>query len=221
MFWLLVLRRLTDVICISSIVEYIKLLKLKINLLIFPGGFFEGNNISSFRSYLRKNPPNVALIVGWDKKTGKNDKKREKQNSKREIWAVSSNGEIKTRIREAWIGKGGKINKEILKNIQKRKCIVGQVSVDLYCCGDVLIDKRHFNGKLAAITAHQSARGRAFSPAMRNLNKPVFLSHFVMHPYKTKDFAYNGATNLKAIAVVNNNECSLEQVEWQARIYSL
>lgn len=187
-----------------------------LDLLIFPGGFFCGANWEQFSGCLKMNPPNVTLVVGWDEKPGKKNKSGKIQKRKREVWAVSRKGQIKMRIQEAW---GRSDAKEVLKKVSERRCLIDRNDVDLYCCGDVLIDERKFEGEIVAVTAHCSAKGRAFSRAMRSLEKPAFLSHFVKHPYKTTDFAYCGTEKLKSKEPIQRY--FQEKIKWQARIYNI
>jgi hypothetical protein len=191
----------------------------KLDCLIFPGGFFEGKKRKKIINYLRNNPPGFVVIIGWDEKFFKESKKdssKKGKNGKREIWAVSSNGEIGASIPEAWKA-SGKYNNSILKRIKERRYASKNVDVDLYCCGDILNRKeRIYEGKFAAVTVHKAIKGRWFS-AMERLKKPVFISQFVKYPFDVKGMACNGKRELKYQKPAKHGLSEL--TEWKARIY--
>ena len=153
-------------------------------------------------------PPKVKVLVGRDNKCG----------NQLEAWVVSPNGHITKRITEAWIYEGSK-RLDVLNSITDRRFQLHNKKYAIFCCGDVLIDKRRSpitNSKAAFVLAHYRAKGRNFTPSMRNLGMPAFLSHHVKHPYKTISFAYNGKNDLKPIDELKGE---FQGLKWIARIY--
>jgi hypothetical protein len=184
----------------------------KIHLAILPGGFFRTNSPGGIANRLKHYPPKINVLVGWDNVAG----------DKREVWAIAKNGSITKRIPEAYEKNKSDKGKSKLINISDRSFQITNNMYSAYCCGDIIIDKRKFTySKAAFVLAHFSAPGRSFTPAMRKLGIPTFLSHHVKKPSLKNNeyFAYNGGKLLKPIDEFKNTES--QGLNWIARIYSV
>lgn len=189
----------------------------KVDLAVLPGGFYRTNFPGGIANSLKYYPPKITVLVGWDNMPGQ----------KREAWVVAPNGKIKTKIPEAWKS-SGKFDKGILNSIDDRRFRLGKKMYAAFCCGDILIDNEQnagrkppiFNSKAAFVLAHNSAKGRSFSPAMRKLGIPVFLSHHVRNPYNTVSFAYKGKYK-KNDPRPKEIYDKYKKFKWVARIYTI
>lgn len=180
----------------------------RVELAVLPGGFFRTDSPGGIANRLRHYPPKVTVLVGCDNVKG----------NKCEVWVIAPNGKIKRRIPEAYIYKNSK-RQAVLSRTDRRFQINNKL-YSAYCCGDVIIDHRKFTySKAAFVLAHYSAKGRSFTPSMRKLGIPTFLSHHVKNPYSIEYFAYNGKKSLKPIKEFWNGR--FQGLRWIGRVYSV
>lgn len=195
--------------------ELIKIIhRQKVDLAVLPGGFFRTDSPGGIINGLKYRSPEINVLVGWDNVAG----------NKREVWVIAKNGSITKRIPEAWISPR-KFSAEILSQADRRFQINNKM-YSAYCCGDVIIDKRRFTySKAAFVLAHSSAPGRSFTPAMRKLQIPVFLSHHVKNPSikNNEYFAYNGKKDLEPKTELEGKfqGTKCKKLKWMARVYSV
>ena len=195
-----------------------KACKKNVDLAVLPGGFFRTDSPGGIANGLKHHPPKITVVVGWDNVLG----------SKSEAWVIDPDGVIKVRYPEAWKSPGN-FNKKILSSINDRTFDVREKKFAVFCCGDVLIDnKEHagrkppiFDSRAAFVLAHSSASGQSFTPAMRKLVMPVFLSQHVKWPSLKNNeyFAYNGKKPLEPIDEFEDKRS--QSLKWIARIYSI
>jgi hypothetical protein len=184
----------------------------KASLIVFPGGFFRTDFPAGIAGSLKRIPPKTTVLVGRDNKAG----------NKLEAWVVAPSGRIRRKIPEAWIHKKESKRQSVLDSISDRRFQHENRLYAVFCCGDVIIDKRRApitHSKAAFVLAHYSAKGIHFTPSMRSLNIPVFLSHHVKDPYNTVNFAYQGDRNLRPLIPPFKGK-SLG-FRWIGRIYSI
>jgi hypothetical protein len=182
------------------------------SLAVLPGGFFRTDFPAGISGALKHNPPKITVLVGRDNKAV----------NKLEAWVVAPSGRIRKRIPEAWIHKKKSKRQSVLDSISDRRFQYENRLYAVFCCGDVIIDKRRApitNSKAAFVLAHYSAKGINFTPPMRSLNIPVLLSHHVKDPYNTVNFAYQGDKNLRPLTPPLKGE-SLG-FKWIGRMYSI
>ena len=182
-----------------------------VELAVLPGGFFRTNRPGGIANGLRHYPPKINVLVGWDNVNG----------DKREVWVIAKNGSITKRISEAYEKNKPDEGRSKLTDILDRRFKINNKTYSAYCCGDIIIDKRKFTySKAAFVLAHCSAPGRSFTPAMRKLGIPTFLSQHVKYPHKTVSFAYNGM--YKKDNPKSKEFCGDSQgLKWIGRIYSV
>jgi hypothetical protein len=196
----------------SELIEYS--LKKDVDLVVLPGGFFRTDSLVGISNSLKHKSPGLNVLVGRDNTTG----------SHMEVLVISPSGRIKKRIPEAWES-AGEFSQKTFNSIKDRRFRVRNRLFAAYSCGDVIIDQRKtpiIYSEGAFVLAHYSAKGRNFTPAMRKLNMPVFLSHHVSYPYNAHGFAYCGKRNLKPIIEeCNTFECNAKQLAWKARLFSI
>lgn len=189
----------------------------KVDLAVLPGGFFRADKPGVIAKALKTSPPKIIVLVGCDNVAGK----------KCEVWIVGLNGSIKKVIPQAWIHKKSE-RQTVLKSITDRRFQLHNKMYAVFCCGDVLIDHRKppiAGSKVAFVLAHYSATGRSFTPAMRKLGIPVFLSHHVKNPSLKNNeyFAYNGTKDLEPKTELEGKfqRSKCKKLKWIARIYSV
>ena len=183
-------------------------------LAVLPGGFFRVDRSGGIANTLRHCPPRITVLVGRD---------NEKCNY-REGWVIASNGTINRRIPQAWISPN-KFSKDVLRNTERRFQINNKM-YSIFCCGDVIIYKKKIPTytEAAFVLAHYSATGRNFTPSMRKLDIPTFLSHHVKYPYNTDNFAYNGKKKIYPVKKAIKGEfkgLKSKKLKWIARVYSV
>jgi len=184
-----------------------------IDLVVLPGGFFRTDYSGGIVNALKQHPPKISVLVGCD----------DVACGQREVWVVAPNGRITRRIPEAWISTY-RFSQAVLDSITDRRFQLDNKMYAVFCCGDVLIDKRKAPitySKAAFVLAHNSANGRQFTPSMRKLKMPAFLSQHVKHPYNTVGFAYNGNSDLQANITLKGKSKGMKELKWIARIYSV
>jgi len=193
-----------------------------VDLAVLPGGFFRTDSPGGIANGFTYYPPKIAVVVGWDNVLG----------SKSEAWVIRPDGKIKVKFPEAWKSSGN-FNKKILYSIDDRTFDYRGKKFAVFCCGDVLIDNEEHAGRkppifdscAAFVLAHSSAPGRSFTPAMRKLQIPVFLSHHVKYPSikNNEYFAYNGKKNLEPKTELEGKfqGTKFKELKWIARVYSI
>lgn len=184
----------------------------KVSLVVLPGGFFRTDHPAGIANALKHNPPQLNVVVGRD----------DKANKFSEVWVMAQNGTIRRKIPEAWIQQKNESKRQsILEDVSDRRFQIRNKFFAAFCCGDVIIDKRKApitNSEATFVLSHYSAKGRNFTPSMRKLNIPVFLSHHVRDPYSTTNFAYHGNRDLKADTELKGKSQGLK---WISRIYTI
>jgi hypothetical protein len=190
-------------------------LKREIDLAVFPGGFFRTDSPYKFTRALKKNPPKINVLVGHDNVLG----------DQREVWIIEPSGMLR-KIPEIWSktwwDKTDKEHQKEFNRINDRCFQVKNKTYAVFGCGDVIIDNRISpiaGSKAIFVLAHYSSPGRSFTPAMRRMKKPAFLSHHVRHPYETTYFSYKGDKPLKPNYEFWNEDS--QELEWIARVYSV
>jgi hypothetical protein len=181
-------------------------------LIVLPGGFFRTDLPAGIAGALKRNPPKITVLVGRDNKAG----------NFCEIWVVTQNGRIRKRTPQAWIHESESERQSVMEKINDRRFQLRNKMYASYCCGDVIIDKRRnpiTHSKAAFVLAHYSAKGINFTPPMRSLKIPVFLSHHVKDPYNTVNFAYEGDKDIRPLIPPLKGK-SLG-FKWIGRMYSI
>jgi hypothetical protein len=187
-----------------------------IKLVVLPGGFFRTDSPGGIANALKHCPPKMHVLAGRDNVFG----------DQREVWIIKPSGLIR-KIPEIWSrGWWNKTEAERQKEFNRiydRRFQVKNKTYAVFGCGDIIIDDRLSpiaDCKAAFVLAHYSSPGRSFTPAMRRLKKPIFLSHHVKHPYNTTYFAYKGDKLPLKPDYEFWNENS-QGLEWIARVYSV
>jgi len=184
----------------------------KIHLVILLGGFFRTDSPAGIANRLKHYPPKINVLVGWDNVDG----------DKREVWVIAKNGSITKRILEAYEKNKSDKGKSKLINISDRRFQINNNMYSAYCCGDIIIDKRKFTySKAAFVLAHSSAPGRSFTPSMRKLGIPTFLSHHLKNPWISQNYAYNGKYKKDDSNPLKKIRGEFQGLKWIARIYSV
>ena len=195
----------------NELIGYVK--KEKVDLAVFPGGFFRTDSPGDIINSLKYCPPEIKVLVGWDNVAG----------NKREVWVVAKNGSITKRIPEAWIS-SHKFSVEILSQTDRRFQFCNKTYA-AFCCGDILLwtkqnRKTPTYSKAAFVLAHYTAR--RFSSSMQKLEIPTFLSHHVRDPYNTISYAYNGKYKKNDPEPIGKSiKSEFQGLKWVARIYSI
>jgi len=181
-----------------------------VGLVVFPGGFFRSDYPHNIASFLENNPPKVNVLFGRDNERG----------NICEVWVIAPNGKVSRKIPEAWIYKSFK-RQAVLNRIKDRRFQIYNKFYSAYSCGDVMIDHRKStDSKASFVLAHYSAKGRSFTPSMRKLAIPTFLSHHVKDPENTISFAYNGKYEKNMPKpIVEPIKGKFQGLKWIARVY--